>query len=110
MLALLTPERFPLIPCPFNQLTGHSCLTCGLTRSLHALLHGDLSASIQYHLMGPVLLGGILVACVLWVVEASTGRRLRVERPGGIQRPAIFLFAAAWIAYSAVRLTAEFIR
>lgn len=110
MLALLTPERLSFISCPFNRLTGHSCLTCGLTRSLQALLHGDLSASIHYHLMGPVLLGGILVACILWVLEASTGRRLRFDRPGGIQRPAMILFAAVWIAYSAVRLTAEFIR
>jgi Protein of unknown function (DUF2752) len=106
-LALVTPERLPFIWCPFNRLTGHSCLTCGLTRSLRAALLGNLAESIHYHLFGPVLLAGILLACILWLIEASTGKRLYMDRPGGIHRPAMIVLAGLWIGYAALRLAAE---
>jgi hypothetical protein len=33
-------SRFP--PCIFKALTGYNCIGCGLTRALHALVHGDV--------------------------------------------------------------------
>ena len=32
----------PFPPCPFYALTGYYCIGCGMTRALHALVHGDV--------------------------------------------------------------------
>jgi hypothetical protein len=32
----------PFIPCIFKAMTGFDCIGCGLTRALHALVHGDV--------------------------------------------------------------------
>jgi hypothetical protein len=45
------PVKGPsLIPCMFHVLTGLDCVGCGLTRALHALLHGDVAAAASYNL------------------------------------------------------------
>jgi uncharacterized protein DUF2752 len=46
--------------CPFRLLTGLPCPGCGLTRSLVSLLHGDLSAAVFFHPLGPVAAGAVL--------------------------------------------------
>jgi hypothetical protein len=33
--------------CTFHKLTGLNCPGCGATRSLHVLLHGNISAALQ---------------------------------------------------------------
>jgi hypothetical protein len=33
----------PLPRCPFYLLTGYHCIGCGLTRALHALVHGQFA-------------------------------------------------------------------
>lgn len=45
--------HFP--PCMFNRLTGLCCLTCGATRAVDALLHGQLLRSFLLN-PTPVLL------------------------------------------------------
>ena len=42
----------PLPPCPLRALTGLYCPGCGSTRTLHALLHGDLATAMA---MNPLL-------------------------------------------------------
>jgi multisubunit Na+/H+ antiporter MnhB subunit len=59
--------------CPLYRLTGYACPGCGMTRGLHALLHGDLLASLDYNAMLlPVL---ILLAYIWWssVLYAAKG-------------------------------------
>ena len=36
------------INCIFHTLTGHPCLTCGVTRSMIKLIHLDIRASFLY--------------------------------------------------------------
>ncbi len=36
-------SRFP--PCLFRTFTGFHCIGCGLTRALHALVHGDIAGA-----------------------------------------------------------------
>lgn len=53
-----SPEQlahwFPWV-CPFFYITGFLCPGCGLTRSLIALLQGNIIASISYHPLGPLI-------------------------------------------------------
>ena len=56
-VAFLSPaEGFSLTVCWFRELTGASCLTCGMTRSPHAASHGQVLTALQYHAAGPFLL------------------------------------------------------
>ncbi len=51
------------LACPFKAVTGMPCPTCGMTRSLVALSHGDIGASLACHPftipLGIMLLFGI---------------------------------------------------
>jgi hypothetical protein len=54
----------PLWSCPIRQLTGVPCPTCYLTRSVLAVLRGDLAGALRLHAFGPPLV--LLAAAVLW--------------------------------------------
>ncbi|MDD3155447.1 MAG: DUF2752 domain-containing protein [Victivallaceae bacterium] len=61
-------SRF-LPPCLFLEATHLYCPGCGNTRALHALLHGELLASLRCNIL---LLPGVLTAIVLlWKPKLS---------------------------------------
>ncbi|MFN8522077.1 MAG: DUF2752 domain-containing protein [Chloroflexota bacterium] len=88
-------ESAPVL-CPFRVLTGLPCPGCGMTRSVVAALHGDLSTSLFYHPLGPVMLAlALLLAAVdvyLWL-RPGLGP---VPQPRGLQR-------IDWLMSAAVR-------
>jgi hypothetical protein len=50
MTYVLTPGHSSLIPpCPFYRLTGLHCPGCGMLRSLHQLLHGNLLGAWRFN-------------------------------------------------------------
>ena len=59
------PGRY--LPCPLFVLTGTYCPGCGGLRSTHALLHGDLTLSLERNpLVLPLLILLIVWAVVWW--------------------------------------------
>ncbi len=62
--------------CPFKMMTGLDCPGCGATRSLNALLHGDLVAAADHNVLFVLALPIAVGACVVW-----TARRLGVDAP-----------------------------
>ena len=54
-----THSFYPI--CQFHRLTGWHCPGCGMTRALHALLHGHLHAAVRDNalLVGLILLGAV---------------------------------------------------
>lgn len=46
----------PFPPCMFLLVTGHYCAGCGLTRMLHALVHGDLATAVHMNVLAMLLL------------------------------------------------------
>jgi len=108
ILFLVPPANLPLPACAFHSITGHSCLTCGMTRSLHAILHGDLAASIRYHLFGPAVFLGMLLCLMSFATETIRGRR-HASWAGGINWSRFAgMVAILWFVYWGVRLAAEF--
>ena len=47
-----TAPGSPFPPCLFQSVTGWYCPGCGITRCLHALVHGDLAQAVA---MNPLL-------------------------------------------------------
>ncbi len=109
LLFFMPPEDIPLTTCEFHSLTGHSCLTCGMTRSLHAILHGELAESVRYHLMGPAVFIVMLLSFILLSLEAVIGKRLKINTGGKDRRQAVLLFAVVWLTYWCARLITEFV-
>lgn len=61
----LAQAHVPVV-CPFRRLTDHRCPLCGMTRSLSALVHGDVRASISNHPFG-----GLVVVGAVWLLASA---------------------------------------
>src|SRR5438105_2664173 len=53
-------------PCLFKEITGLPCPSCGITRALLLLAHGNLSASLFLNPLGLLLALG-MIALPVWV-------------------------------------------
>ena len=75
VLHVADPSEATAFPvCPFYAATGLYCPGCGTLRCLHALLHADIRAAIDFNLM-TVLFVPMLVAAWLSVGLAGIGGR-----------------------------------
>jgi hypothetical protein len=102
LIWLLPLDQFPSL-CTTRRIAGIPCPTCGMGRSLHALLHADVRESFRYHPLGPVF----AAAAVLWfaanaTVKTRTGRAL----PSAAGWTALAAGGALLIAVWLVRLVA----
>ncbi len=46
----------PFLPCIFYSLSGWWCAGCGITRALHALVHGDITGALAMNPLAVLLL------------------------------------------------------
>lgn len=90
--------------CTFRRLTGWDCPGCGLTRSVVAFVHGDLSASLRAHPLGGAMIVGFLVLWTTALVAWARGGRL--VSPVGSKTPtwAFIAFFAVYLCVYALRL------
>jgi len=97
-------EQGPPI-CMFKLMTGMPCPGCGLTRSVVALLHGDLTTSLHFHPLGVLF---VLLVLVLAIVDGWVW--WRAKRPGAPVRPPSWLLErlavtpAPWVAVAVLML------
>lgn len=89
---------FPV--CPLFKLTGLACPGCGLTRGLHALLHGDIPAALGYNLLLPVVL---FFSAFLFVSLFLTFARGRGLKFGFFSPKLIWSFFIFALAFGIVR-------
>ncbi|BCW99051.1 MAG: hypothetical protein KatS3mg024_1878 [Armatimonadota bacterium] len=84
--------------CLTRRLTGIPCPTCGVGRSLHALLHGDIASSLRYH---PLLLPFLILGFLWWAVvvrpAAKAGRRVPAHLQVATLAAALVTLLAVWL-------------
>ena len=81
LLALPSQIRSGMgIPCLIKWLTGIPCPMCGMTRSLTALLQGDLDRSIAFHGLGVVFLVGVVLTLLVVSAELLFRRSIIFSR------------------------------
>ena len=107
-LFAIAPARLPLPECAFHSITGHSCLTCGLTRSLDAMAHGEWSVSVRYHLFGPAVFIAMILGFVLFSTETIFGTRIVLPVSRIARNRAIAVVILSWFLYWVLRLSSEF--
>ena len=76
-----TAGFFPV--CPLYAVTGYACPGCGMTRGLHALLHGDVLGALGFNLLLPGVLfffGYLFVSLFLTAVRGY-GLNFKVFTP-----------------------------
>ena len=87
----------PFPRCMFQAFTGLFCIGCGMTRALHALVHGDLVGALS---MNP--LGILTLPLIPLIIAASNGWKPRWLRPllGVVMEPKFWLVVLPvyWIA------------
>jgi hypothetical protein len=89
-------QEAPRLICPFRQITGIPCFTCGGTRAVLALSRGDVQAAFLWN----PLVAASAIAAAAWlfyaaVVTALRAPRLRVRLA---ERDRLLFRAAAWTA------------
>ena len=89
--------------CLLHAATGIPCPTCGMTRAIWHLLHGEIGRAFLLNpLMTAALLGAALYVCYAAVVVIGRLRRLRLEaltktEANLVRIAAIGLLAANWL-------------
>ena len=82
LLALFAVHFLPVLrflpSCAFKGFTGMPCPTCGSTRSVVHLAHGELSASVAAN----PLISFCFCAAVLYCLFSIITLSMRVPRPG----------------------------
>lgn len=43
------PSLGPILPCPFNKITGYKCPGCGMTRVVNSLMHLEIKEAFKYN-------------------------------------------------------------
>jgi hypothetical protein len=93
-------RRDPLGPCAFKAMTGWDCPGCGGTRMVWYLLHADLPAAFQHHLIALVAVPVVAYLYVVWAAK----RIFRVSLPSrGIPASVWGTYLVVWLAFSVLR-------
>ena len=93
-----TAGFFPV--CPLYSMTGLACPGCGMTRGLHALLHGDVPGALDYNLLLPAILFFFGYLFVSLCLTAARGRGLHFRL---FNAKVIWGFFAFALAFSVLR-------
>lgn len=89
--------------CAFHDLTGHPCLTCGMTRSAIRFFHGDFAGALRWN---PLIFFGLCAVTIfdLYALAVLTmaGPRLRLLKFSAAEKRfmqvlAIVALLANWI-------------
>ena len=65
---LFDPNAGGLWPCAFHVVTGLHCPGCGLTRMLHALVHGDIARAWSMNPLAMIALPLLAMMLAQWWV------------------------------------------
>lgn len=105
---LWNPTELNIVTCHFLKITGHSCPTCGMSRSLHAASHFNFRDSFSFHLMGPFLFLTLIFLLVFFSVELLMNKKVLANIKPAFRKNIFIGIAGTWFFYYLVRLYREF--
>ncbi|MFY7805728.1 MAG: DUF2752 domain-containing protein [Limnoraphis robusta] len=97
--------RIPFLGCPLMRYVGIPCPGWGLTRSLMAIVRGDINQAISYHLFGPLVLAGFVIAALHLSLELILNKQLNYFYVQWLKNPKLQIFCFLILqGYHGVRL------
>ena len=57
------------IPCLFKSVFSIACPTCGMTRAMLSLLHGDIMRAIYYNILSPFLVILLILVDIIIIYD-----------------------------------------
>lgn len=103
MALLWIQFHLPLPTCVFHAVSGLPCPTCGATRGLVALLHGNVNEAWRFNPLAFATLAAVglfdLYAVVTWFMRGSRLRltHARFSKPTMARSAIIATIAINWI-------------
>jgi hypothetical protein len=95
VLYAVDPSRQMLTPpCPYRTLTGLACPGCGLTRCVHALLHGEFARAFAYN---PWIFAGAPAALVFAALPRVADQPQTLRLRTGIAWTMLAFTLAFWV-------------
>lgn len=83
LLYLFVEPKNGILPkCIFHEITGLYCPGCGVQRSFHALLNGQLSKAMDYNLLFILLLPLIIFFILNFIGDKKYSQSSFIYRPG----------------------------
>ncbi|MCU0644376.1 MAG: DUF2752 domain-containing protein [bacterium] len=101
------PERANLLPCYFHEITGHSCPSCGLTRSFHAIAQLNFQQSFEFHPMGMIVYFALMVFVLKFILEIVLKKEIRLSLKDWVKKFAIGGLLFVWMGLWIIRLLHE---
>lgn len=75
---IYNPFDAGMFTCSFKNLTGHSCPTCGLSRSIHSFLSFQIIDSLYYNPLGAAIILFCAALLVKFVTELISKRVIQI--------------------------------
>jgi hypothetical protein len=105
-VGLLDLDRLPLTVCTFKAFTGFACMTCGATRALGLLFHGDLAAALAMNPLATVAMLAVVPWALADLALLPRGRALGLDLAPALARAlrvaVVVLVGANWVYLLAV--------
>ena len=101
------PDQVNLVPCFFHELTGHSCPTCGLTRSFHAIAQLNFKQAIEFHPMGIIVYFVLLAYLLKFTIEIALRNKIHLISKYRVKKFALVGGLFVWMGWWIIRLFYE---
>lgn len=96
------PIQYQYMPkCIFKLLTGLNCPGCGIQRSIHALLHGNVKEAIQYNYYLVYSFPYALSFLLIWLMPE--GRKKVIMKSYVENRNVVNLYIISFLAWLVIR-------
>ncbi len=103
----INPNNNKLNECGFKELTGYSCPSCGLTRSLYSTSHFHFGDAFAFHLLGPVIYLLLILLAIKFGHEAITGKGVNFSLSSFWLKISVIGFFGIWFLYWITRVIGE---
>lgn len=88
--------------CPLKMVSGFPCPSCGITKSIVYFYEGNMLKSIEYHVLGPLVVIFAIGLIMLFLVEIKT--KQVYFRTWFLNKRFAYSLGAFLIVYHAIRI------
>ena len=98
------PSQYDFMPkCLFKTFLHIECPGCGFQRALHALLHGDIQASLAFNPFLIISIPILIIACINELIITHSQVSAKTIRLVKINKWILHLYIVLYLAWFVIR-------